>query len=218
MKKLILITDIVGIWVLKSDEGYENLLKEFCKKYNIDFGKTLKIRDKLLRKYRKSLRMGKISYYEFEEMFFKLIDKKNYIKLAKEYIKFEIENCKMFLKLNKNAKEVIRKIKKMGIKIVGITDSIKPTKLKEEELKSLGISKYFDKIYSSYDLKCEKPEAFKYFKNFVNKAVFLGHDDDEILGAMRFRFLTIGLKNKKADIFIKSLNQLPEILEKISRY
>jgi len=52
----------------------------------------------------------------------------------------------------------------------------------------------------------------------VNKAVFLGHDDDEILGAMRFGFLTISLKNNKANIFIKSLNELPQILSKINPY
>lgn len=218
MKKLVLITDITGIWVLKSDKGYENLLKKFCKKYNIHFKKALKLGSNLLTRYRKLVRIGKIDYYEFEEMFFKMIDKKNYKKLAREYIKFEIENCKMFLKLNENAKDVLRKIKKMNIKIVGVTDSIKPSKLKKEELKTLGISKYFDKIYSSHDLKCEKPEAFKYFKNLVNKAVFLGHDDDEILGAMRFGFLTISLKNNKANIFIKSLNELPQILSKINPY
>jgi len=218
MKKLVLITDITGIWVLKSDKGYENLLKKFCKKYNIDFKKALKLGSNLLTRYRKLVRIGKIGYHEFEEMFFKMIDKKNYKKLAREYIKFEIENCKVFLKLNENAKDVLRKIKKMNIKIVGVTDSIKPSKLKKEELKTLGISKYFDKIYSSHDLKCEKPEAFKYFKNLVNKAVFLGHDDDEILGAMRFGFLTISLKNNKANIFIKSLNELPQILSKINPY
>ena len=95
-----------------------------------------------------------------------------------------------------------------------------PNKFKEmvNQLKTLGILKYFDKIYSSHDLMCEKPESFKYFKHLKNKAVFLGHDDDEILGAMRFGFLTIGLKNNKANIFIKSLNQLPQILSKINHY
>ena len=218
MKKLVLITDITGIWILKSDKGYENLLKEFCRKYNINFKRTLRAGNELLAKYRKFVRIGKISYYEFEEMFFKMIDKKNYKKLAREYIKFEIENCKVFLKLNENAKDVLRKIKKMNIKIVGVTDAIKPSKLKKEELKTLGILKYFDKIYSSHDLRCEKPEAFKYFKNLVNKAVFLGHDNDEIVGAMRLGFLTIGLENNKANIFIKSLNQLPQILSKINPY
>jgi FMN phosphatase YigB (HAD superfamily) len=120
----------------------------------------------------------------------------------------------MFLKLDKNAKNVLRKLKKMGIKIIGITDAIKPSRLKKEELKVLGISKYFDKIYSSHDLKCEKPEAFKHFKNLVDRAVFLGHDDDEVLGAMSYGFLTIGLKNKRANITMKSLNRLAETLKK----
>jgi len=218
MKKPVLLTDIVGIWVLNSDKGYKNLLKKFCNKHNIEFKKVLKIRDRFFRKYRKLGRVGKISYYKLEETFFKLIDKKNYKKLAKDYVKFEIENCNMYLKLNRNAKEVLRKIKKMGVKIIGITDAVKPNKLKKEELKVLGILKYFDKVYSSHDLKCEKPEAFKYFKDLVDRAVFLGHDDDEILGAMRFGFLTIGLKNKKANILIKSLSQLPQVLNKINPY
>jgi len=52
----------------------------------------------------------------------------------------------------------------------------------------------------------------------MNKAIFLGHDEDEIFGAMRFGFLTIGLKNNKANIFINSLNELPQILSKINPY
>jgi len=44
----------------------------------------------------------------------------------------------VFLKLNENAKDVLRKIKKMNIKIVGVTDSIKPSKLKKEGTKNLG--------------------------------------------------------------------------------
>jgi FMN phosphatase YigB (HAD superfamily) len=206
---------LVGIWILKNDKGYENLLKMFCKERNLDFKIFYKKREDFLSKYRKLVRVGKINYYEFEEKIFKQIDKKNYKKLAREYIKFEIKNCKMFLKLDKNAKNVLRKLKKMGIKIIGITDAIKPSKLKKEELKVLGISKYFDKIYSSHDLKCEKPEAFKHFKNLVDRAAFLGHDDDELLGAMSYCFLTIGLKNKRANIMIKSLNQLAEILKRI---
>jgi FMN phosphatase YigB (HAD superfamily) len=215
MKTPILLTDLVGIWILKNDKGYENLLKKFCKEYDLNFEVLYKTREEFLSKYRKLVRVGKINYYEFEEKIFKQIDKKNYKKLAREYIKFEIKNCKMFLKLNKNAKNVLRELKRIGIKIIGITDAIKPNKLKKEELKILGILKYFDKIYSSHDLKCEKPEAFKHFKNLVDRAVFLGHDDDEILGAMSYGFLTIGLKNERANIMIKSLNQLAEILKRI---
>ena len=214
MKTPILLTDLVGIWILKNDKGYENLLKKFCKEYDLNFEVLYKTREEFLSKYRKLVRVGKINYYEFEEKLFKQIDKKNYKKLAREYIKFEIKNCKMFLKLDKNAKNVLRKLKRIGIKIIGITDAIKPSKLKKEELKILGILKYFDKIYSSHDLKCEKPEAFKHFKNLVDKAVFLGHDDDEILGATEFGFLTIGLKNKKANTMIRSLKQLVEVLQK----
>ena len=96
MKKLVLLTDIVGIWVLNSDNGYKNLLKNFCKEHNIDFNKVLRIRGMFFRKYRKLARTGKLGYYELEEMFFKLIDKKNYKKLARDHIRFEIDNCNMY--------------------------------------------------------------------------------------------------------------------------
>ena len=88
MKSLILITDIFGIWILKSNKGYKNLIKKFSKKRSINFKGILKLRYKLLEKYRNLMRVGKISYYKFEELFFKLIDKKNYKKLTKEYVKF----------------------------------------------------------------------------------------------------------------------------------
>jgi hypothetical protein len=42
MKTPILLTDLVGIWILKNDKGYENLLKRFCKEYNLDFKFSIK--------------------------------------------------------------------------------------------------------------------------------------------------------------------------------
>ena len=44
------------------------------------------------------------------------------------------------------------------------------------------------------------------------KVYFLGHDDDEIIGAKKFGFLTIGLKNKNADIYISKIEELSNIL------
>jgi FMN phosphatase YigB (HAD superfamily) len=70
-------------------------------------------------------------------------------------------------------KFVLRKFKKIGVNLVSITCAIKPNKLKNRELKVLGILSCFNETCSSHDIKCEKPEALKHFKNLSKKTINL---------------------------------------------
>jgi len=85
-------------------------------------------------------------------------------------------------------------------------------------LKIGGIDKYFYDIITSYDIKMEKPESFKYVLEKYGNFIFLGHEDDEIIGAKNLGIKTIGFKNKNADIKIEKLNELLEIFENLRKF
>ena len=209
-KKLILLTDIDGVWINSNVGIYRKLSDDFLSKNKINKTK-IKIADEFFKEFKKYARVGLIRYKNIIEIYFKIVDNKRYKKLSKEYIKFEKRIIKRYLSPKKNAKTILKELKRIT-RIIGVSDYIKPSRVRKEELKQLGLLKYFDKIYTSHDLHCEKPESFK-LSSKNRKIIFVGHDNDEIIGAKNNGFLTIGLKNKHADIKINSLKELPKILK-----
>ena len=211
MTKLTILTDIDGIWIHSDHKKYIELSDKFLSMHKLDRNK-IEIADNFFNKFCNYARVGLIDYRNLIEIYFKIIDPKRYKKLSKEYMKFERKIIKKYLFPNKYALTTLRKLKKLRIKVIGVSDYIKPSKIREEELKILKIGKYFDKVYTSHDLGCEKPKAFDIFTKFNRKTIFIGHDNDELIGAKRCGFFVIGLNNKHADINIKSLKNLPKIL------
>jgi len=202
---MILVSDLTGIW-FEPKRKYKKFIQEFLKRHgaknNGDWGK-----------YAKLARVGKIDYEEALKLWFKDcgIEDEN---VVKEFIEEQDKVLKETLKFR--GKRVLKKLSKI-VKIVGLTDS---PYTKEKVLKILeigGIDKYFHDIISSYDIKMEKPEAFKYVLEKYGNFIFLGHDDDEIIGAKSLGIKTIGLKNENADIVIKDLNELPKVFEEINK-
>jgi FMN phosphatase YigB (HAD superfamily) len=124
-----------------------------------------------------------------------------------------LKNARKIFKVAKNAKNVLKRLKKRRIKIIVISDSVNESCYLKIILEKIGLLKYFDIVLTSHDLGAEKPKAFEYFTYLKEKyeVYFLGHDDDEIIGAKKYGFKTIGLKNKNADIFIKNINELLKI-------
>ncbi len=219
MKRLVLLTDLNGVWYYRDKKVYRKLTKRFLINKGLSVSKFEKLDETLWPKLKKKVRKGKISYDKALEIFFKHFKKHGYKKLAKDYIKFEESIWSKYFRLNKNSKRVLASLKSKGIVIVGISDSVYSLKRIKKLLKKLGIGKYFDKVYTSNYLKLEKPEAFKLIlKRFdKNLVVFLGHDDDEILGAKKFGIKTIGLKNRNADFYIKNISEVPKIILKIKQ-
>ena len=211
MTRLFILTDIDGIWIHSDQRRYLKLSDKFLRAHKLDKDK-IKIADSFFNKFRNYARVGLIDYKNLIEIYFKIIDPKRYKMLSKEYIEFERKIIKKYLSPDKYALTTLRKLKKLGIKLIGISDYIKPSKIRREELKILKIGKYFDKIYTSHDLGCEKPKAFEKFTNSNKRIIFIGHDDDELIGAKKYGLFVIGLNNKQADINIKSLKEIPNIL------
>ncbi|MEM5880985.1 MAG: HAD hydrolase-like protein [Candidatus Aenigmatarchaeota archaeon] len=212
MKKVTLFSDVIGIWIFKDEKIYKKLTDNFFKKYKINLKLVEKIDKEIFPNLAKAARKGKLKYRDAIEKYLENIDPKNYKKLARAYIKFEFENMKKYIKLYKHSKLVLQKLKKIGIEIIGIRDSVYSVREVKRILKILKIEKYFKKIYTSNTYKMEKPELFKIFKNRKNK-IFLGHDSDELIGAKKYGFITIGLKNTNADYYISSIKQLPEVIK-----
>ena len=212
MTRVAILTDIDGIWIHSDHKKYIKLSNKFLLMHKLD-GNKIKIADNFFNKFRNYARVGLIDYRNLIEIYFKIIDPKRYKILSREYMEFERKIIKKYLFPDKYALTTLRKLKKLGIKVIGISDYIKPSKIRREELKTLKIGKYFDKIYTSHDLGCEKPKAFEIFTKPNRKTIFIGHDNDELIGAKRYGFFVIGLNNKHGDINIKSLKKLPEILK-----
>jgi len=216
MRKIILLTDMMGIWIYNDRRVYKKLTDNFFKKYYIDLKVVEKVDKEIFPKLSKKGRKGKLKYTNVIEEYFKAIDHKNYKKLAKKYIEFEFNNISKYIKLYKHSIKTLSLLKKMDVKIVGVRDSVYSISEMKRILKILKIDKYFDKIYTSNSLKTEKPKMFIFFKDRKQK-VFLGHENDEIIGAKKYKILTIGLKNKKADYYISSIKELPKVIKCIMR-
>ncbi|MFH7880980.1 MAG: HAD hydrolase-like protein [Candidatus Aenigmatarchaeota archaeon] len=212
MKRIALFSDIMGIWIFKDEKAYKKLTTSFFKKHKINLKLIEKIEKEIFPNLAKEARKGKLKYREVIEKCFEAVYPKNYKKLAKEYIEFEFKNLKKYIKLYKHSKLVLQKLKKIGIELIGIRDSVYSVREAKRILKILKIEKYFKRMYTSNSCKMEKPELFKIFKNRKNK-IFLGHDTDELIGAKKYGFITIGLKNRNADYYISSIKQLPEVIK-----
>jgi len=204
MKK-ILISDLTGIWIEKN----EKILNKINEKI---IGK-IEINEKEWKKLKRFARIGKISSFQLGAIFYKKLGFKNFIELRLKFREMELKNARKIFKVVKNAKSVLKKLKKKRIKIIIISDSINESCYLKTILKKIGLLKYFDIVLTSHDLGVEKPKALKYFTYLKEKyeVYFLGHDNDEIIGAKNYGFKTIGLKNKSADIFIKNITELLKI-------
>jgi len=212
MRKIILLSDVMGIWMYNDRKAYKRLTDTFFKKNNIKLELVEKVDKEIFPKLAQKGREGKLTYKEVIENYFKAMNCKSYKKLAKEYITFEFRNLRKYIRLYKYSKRILSLLKKSGIRVIGIRDSVYSIKEMKRILKVLKVEKYFDKVYTSNSLKVEKPRLFNLFKN-VKPKLFLGHDDDELLGAKKCGFVTIGLKNRKADYYISSIKALPRVIK-----
>jgi FMN phosphatase YigB (HAD superfamily) len=207
-RKIILLTDLTGIWLDVNKSNYERFINEILTNFGIK-----KRAD--WNKYSKLARIGKITYAKALKLWLKdcgLEDKF----LERKFIKEEKRKIKKFLVFRNRG--ILRKVAK-EFKIIALTDSSRSSKEIKEILKIGKMDKYFHRIISSHDLKKEKPLSFfpiikRYNRNFL---IFLGHDDDEIIGAKKLGIVTIGLNNQNADYKIKNLSELYRIIKNIKK-
>ncbi|HIQ49640.1 MAG TPA: hypothetical protein EYH56_00430 [Nanoarchaeota archaeon] len=214
--KLVLITDLEGVWIRNDKNAYIKLTNKFFLRNGINLKKVEAVDREVFPKLAKMGRVGELKYREVIEKYFEALKVRSPKKLAKEFISFEKKILKKYLKLIPFAKKVLKEIKNLGIFLVCLSDSMYSCNELRNILKELGIAKYFDIIYTSNHLKCEKPEAFKVLikklKLKNKKVIFIGHDNDELLGAKEFGFITIGLKNENADFIVENLKEIPKLI------
>ena len=217
MKENKLITDLGDVFLKMDRNIYLKVTNRFFEERGIDLKLVEKVDKEIFdKRLRKAARIGKLSYKAAIKEFFKALEVKNFRKIADEYIQFEVNNLKKWMKVVPNSRMVLRRVKSMGVKIIILSDCMQSISERKRELQILGLSEYFDEIYTSNSLGVEKPEAFKYFRpKEGERVIFFGHDDDEILGAKKFNLVTIGLCNKNADFSISSIKYLPLTIRKI---
>jgi FMN phosphatase YigB (HAD superfamily) len=213
----LLVFDADGILWEVSEKDFKNAMERFFKKYNID-GRIInskwdRIRDKV--------ETGKIKYDKAIDIQFKgfKVNKK----ILKDWYDIHFNLRDIDIKFDSSIIPILKKLKK-HYKLAILTDDVKNYKYKEKICKRLGLSKIFERIFSSSDIGYMKPhkKAFltitSYFKVKRSEVVFVAHSKDELEGARKHRIKTIAYmwdKGSKADFYIKKFSEIPKILEKI---
>lgn len=107
-------------------------------------------------------------------------------------------------------------LRRKGIKVGMITNSIHPAATKLSWLQERGVAELFDLIYSSVEAGAKKPspEIFRGFIRTVGvlpeEVLFVGHDPVEVRGAKRGGLRTVCLRCRcaEADFVIDRLREL----------
>jgi len=204
------------LWIT-ANKRYEKAMDNFFEKYNID-GNLVKSRwDKIKSK----VEVGKIKYKDSAKIEFKGMNLNK--KILKEWIEMHMKGILIGKKLYPYVKPTLKKLKKY-YKLAVLTDDYKGREQKILIYKKVGINDIFDETFSSQDICCKKPQrkaffiVLNHFKVKPSEAVFVGHSEDEIEGARKFRIKTIAYKwdrGTKSNFYIKSFKEIPKVLERI---
>jgi len=121
--------------------------------------------------------------------------------------------------LHPEAKEVLKGLKTQGIKLGVLTDSVLPENEVKNHLKTHDILKYIDTVVTSATLHHVKPEPEAYleilgrFKATPNKnTAFVGHSEDELIGAKELGMLTIEYLPKSTGLANHHISRLLDLL------
>lgn len=178
---------------------FEKEYDKFLKNFGANFKKQHKIWIKLYPK----ISSGKISLREAN----KIVYKKLGIPVSKvdEWLRKDKEINLKHMKLYKNRKKMLERIKSRGIKIAILSDSVHPLKWRLELFKKFGLEKgkHYDKLFLSHLIGYEKPhpkaylKVLDYFKVKPEETIFVGHDREEMKGAEKVGIKAISEKNLK---------------------
>ncbi len=219
-KKTVIVTDLNGVWLEKDRKKYLELTDAFFEKFSIDRKTVKKIDEKIFPRLARLARKGRMSYRELIEEYFKSTGRKDYRRLAKEFIRFEKSITKKYFRVKPDAKNVLFSLRKTGSPLICVSDSLFSVRRLRGILKELGIDRFFDGVYTSSHLKSEKPEAFEVLELKLNlrkkPVIFIGHDDDEIIGARNRGYVTIGINSENSDFRVSDLSEIPGVVSRIS--
>jgi HAD superfamily hydrolase (TIGR01509 family) len=184
----------------------KRVMKIFEKEYDKflrNFGVSFKEQEKIWLKVYPKISSGRISLREAN----KIVYKKLGIPVSKvdEWLRKDKEINLKHIKLLKDVKKTLLKIKSKGIKIAILSDTVHPLKWRLELLKKLGLEKgkHYDKLFLSNLIGYEKPHSkayikvLEYFKVKPEETLFVGHDREEIEGAKKVGIKTASWKDVK---------------------
>ena len=117
----------------------------------------------------------------------------------------------------------LAKLKDANVKLAVLSDTESGEQGVRKILKQLNIEQYFDAVVSSIDIGHAKPAAEAFFAATsaleldVSACAFIGHDEDELVGARQAELFAIGYncapellrRNPPlADVFINDFDEL----------
>jgi HAD superfamily hydrolase (TIGR01509 family) len=198
-----------GEGVLYSARETMKIFLEEYDKFLKNFGVSLEKQGKLWSKFYPKTVTGKISL--------RGVNKRIYKKLGipeskvDEWLKQDKRIWLEHTKLKKGVKNFLLKIKKKGIKVAILSDTVHPLKWRLDFFKKVGLikGKHYDKLFLSNLIGYEKPHpkayltVLNYFKVKPEEAIFVGHDKEEMEGARRLGIKTISFSSLQK---LKDLN------------
>ncbi|MEM7825968.1 MAG: HAD-IA family hydrolase [Candidatus Aenigmatarchaeota archaeon] len=183
----------------KAIKIFEREYNKFLKNFGVKFEDQHKIWLKLYPK----ISSGKISLRKAN----KIVYKKLGIPASKveEWLRKDKEINLKHMKLYKNRKKLLERIKAEGIKIAILSDTVHPLKWRLELFKKFGFKKgkHYDKLFLSRLIGYEKPhpkaylKVLEYFKVKPDETIFVGHDKKEMEGAEKVGIKAVSWKELK---------------------
>jgi len=217
MIKLI-IFDAGGVLYTGSQKIVDEAIRKFLKKHGIN---DLKKSNKVWSKIEKLVSIGKISLREAHERWLKGVGLSK--ALADEWAEVDRKEIWGKFKKTPGINKLLKKLKKKYILTV-LSDTIESKQEKIEKMKIVGVNhKFFDEIFTSHDLGTCKPskKAFyaplKKFNVKPKETLFIGDACDELKGAKKIGLATIGFNCRCGDYNIKTLDEIPKILQKLNQ-
>ena len=145
--------------------------------------------------------------------------------LLGDYERIDHESFAYYAPMEPDLRNTLRKIKKLGLYLVALTDTVHSREDKESMLKSAGLDGILEQVFVPMEIHHQKPEPEAYkavlesFKAEPENAVFIGHDKDEIDGAKLLGLTTISYKQrvKSADYHADSFADIYHIIKDLKR-
>ncbi len=119
--------------------------------------------------------------------------------------------------------ETLGALKRYGIKLAVLSDTESRESNVRSRLADLGIEQYFDAVITSIDIGHAKPDPEAYRTALAaldvsaDQAIFVGHDADELRGAIRCGLCAVAFNGNEGTPCEHSLGQFGELLELAAR-
>lgn len=202
-------------------EVFNKEIKKFVKKHKLrnsveDFHRYWNSED-----ISKSADTGKISLREANRRHLKKLGIPE--NLLDEYQEIDFKALKNLKIKDSKIKETILKLKEKGYKVAVLSDTPHSKDHKKIMLDIVGLDGVFDEIFVSSELGHTKPDkesyltVMKHFGAKPNETVFVGHDEDELVGAKKLGIKTISYQGHySGDFGIRNFEEILDVVEKLT--